>query len=532
MLNEVDPAANRTTANGATTVFPYTFEITLKTDIEVLVDLVVKTVDVDYTVDGLGNSGGGNVTFFAAPANLSIVTRLRKQPASQLSVYTPNEGFPHERVMVDLDKLAMQIQQIKEQLHRGFFLPKSSALSDQGVDVPTVGAFARGKSGGGIDWATPTNAGPLSSPVAIADGGTGATTAAAARTNLGITALGEVLDTDLRVIGNLDNTKKLAFQVDGFTTGNTRTFTHPDADLTLPAVTAAGDIPIASASGVLSKIAVGAAGTIPISRAASSLKVAYVPALFGSRYGHTYAHGDGAGGGDQTNDWTFTAGGCMDVTGAYWIQTVALTKQADVAWAVGTAAGLLDTGAVGNSDYYLFVIARSDTGVTDYLMSLSPTAPTMPANYDFKRLIGWFKRVAGVNVLLKTYETEGGGLQVLWDSPTLDINLANTLTTSRRTDAVKVPLNFSVIAALNVVINDTSGNWHTIIYCPDMPDLAPSVSAAPLATIGVSVSAGSSIIGNIFVRTSATGTIAARSVVALMDLYAVTTLGFTWARRN
>ena len=207
MLNEVDPAANRSTANGSTTVFPYTWQITLKTDIEVLVDAVVKTVDVDYTVDGLGVSGGGNVTFFAAPANNSIVTRLRKQPASQLSVYTPNEGFPHQRVMADLDKLTMQIQQVKEQLHRGFFLPKSSNLSDQGVDVPVVGSFARGKVGGGIDWATVTSSGSLSLPVAITDGGTGATTAAGARTNLLVYSENTLIDAkgDL-LVGASDNT--------------------------------------------------------------------------------------------------------------------------------------------------------------------------------------------------------------------------------------------------------------------------------------------------------------------------------------
>jgi len=206
MLNEVDPAANRSTANGSTTVFAYTFEIARKEDIEVLVDLVVKTVDTDYTVDGIGNSGGGNVTFISAPANATTVTRLRKQPGSQLSDHVSNT-YNAELIEADLDKLAMQIQQVRETLHRGFFLPKSSALVDQGIDVPEVGRFARGKSGGGIDWATPTNAGPLSSPVAIADGGTGATTAAGARTNLLVYSENTLVDAkgDL-LIGASDNT--------------------------------------------------------------------------------------------------------------------------------------------------------------------------------------------------------------------------------------------------------------------------------------------------------------------------------------
>ena len=206
MINEVDPAANRSTANGATTVFPYTFEISSNTDIEVLVDNSTKAVGTDYTVDGIGNSGGGNVTFLSAPANGTIVTRIRKQPASQLSDYVPNEPVPAERIEADLDKLVMQIQQVREQLHRALLLPKKSSLVDQGMDVPTVGAFARGKSGGGIDWATPTNAGPLSSPVGVVDGGTGATTAAGARANLLLYSENTLIDAkgDL-LAGSADN---------------------------------------------------------------------------------------------------------------------------------------------------------------------------------------------------------------------------------------------------------------------------------------------------------------------------------------
>ena len=246
-------------------------------------------------------------------------------------------------------------------------------------------------------------------------------------------------------------------------------------------------------------------------------------------YGLTYDNGT-----DAVNDLNINTGGAMDATGAYWMTlATALGKQSDVAWAVGgttgAPAGGLDTGAVGNNDYYIWLIARSDTGVVDALYSLSSTAPTMPANYDFKRLIGWFKRVAGTVVAMHTYETEGAGLELLWDSPTLDINLANTLTTARRTDAVKVPLNFSVTARLNVVLNDGLNTSNGYIYCPDMTDLAPSDTVAPLATMKLSSVSTEAVIT---VRTSAAGLIAARANVATMDLYAVATLGFTWARRN
>lgn len=235
---------------------------------------------------------------------------------------------------------------------------------------------------------------------------------------------------------------------------------------------------------------------------------------------------------DVTNDWNISAGGCMDATATYWMSTAAVIgKQADVAWAVGgTAAaplGMLDTGAVANADYYIWMIARSDTGVVDFLSSLSSTAPTMPTGYDFKRLRGWFKRVAGVNVLMDVYETEGGGVDVAWRVPTEDVTTANTLTTSRRTDAVKVPLNFSVIANMTVRMNDTATAFNARVTCPDETDAA--VTAVFSNFYGA---AGSPQNKNIIVRTSATGLIAARSDLATVDSYTIITNGFSWARRN
>jgi hypothetical protein len=154
----------------------------------------------------VGSATGGTVTFLSPPANASIVTLLRAQPASQLSTYFPNEPFPSTRVERDFDRLVMQVQQLKEQLGRALTFQKSSALTGQGIDAPTAGLFARAKSGGGIEWATPTNAGALSTPVGVADGGTGATTAAGARANLLNYTEQNVIDAkgDL-LVGQFDN---------------------------------------------------------------------------------------------------------------------------------------------------------------------------------------------------------------------------------------------------------------------------------------------------------------------------------------
>lgn len=240
--------------------------------------------------------------------------------------------------------------------------------------------------------------------------------------------------------------------------------------------------------------------------------------------------------GSQLNGWTYqnsgsdiaiAAGSGLDSTRAYFITGAALTKTTG-AWAAGNNAGGLDTGTIGNNDYYIWAIARSDTGVVDYLFSLSSTAPTMPASYNYARLIGWFKRAGGVNVAFHTYETNGGGIEFAWDAPALDINLSNTLTTSRRTDALRVPLNFSVIANIVAHIIDASAPCAINICCPDQTDVAPGYQAN-LAVINAPT--GTNAIAQLRIRTSSAGLIASRSNLATVDTYDVSTIGFEWARR-
>lgn len=97
-------------------------------------------------------------------------------------------------------------------------------------------------------------------------------------------------------------------------------------------------------------------------------------------------------GADRFHDINVTPGSCRDATDAVNMRLLgpsALVKQIDAAWAVGTNQGGLDTGTVAADTLYaVWLIKRSDTGVVDALISASFTAPTMPTNYDYKRLIG------------------------------------------------------------------------------------------------------------------------------------------------
>lgn len=88
-----------------------------------------------------------------------------------------------------------------------------------------------------------------------------------------------------------------------------------------------------------------------------------------------------------------------------------LGKRLDAAWVVGgtpaASLGGLDTGAIANGTYHVYLIQRSDTGVVDACFSASATAPTIggsiPAAYDRWRRIGSIIRAAGAIRVFQQY---------------------------------------------------------------------------------------------------------------------------------
>ena len=109
---------------------------------------------------------------------------------------------------------------------------------------------------------------------------------------------------------------------------------------------------------------------------------------------------------DTDHDIDIAVGEARDATNAVdMVLASTLTKQIDAAWAVGTNAGGLDgTESVGGTPdastmYYVWLIKRSDTGVVDALFSESATVPTMPTDYDYKRLIGAVLTDGSANII-------------------------------------------------------------------------------------------------------------------------------------
>ena len=179
-------------------------------------------------------------------------------------------------------------------------------------------------------------------------------------------------------------------------------------------------------------------------------------------------------GADADHDLTIETGSARDATDAVnLILGSALTKRGDEAWAVGNDAGALDVGSSLAADtwYYVWLIIRSDTGVVDVLFSTSATAPTMPTDYDYKRLIDARLTDGSGNFI----DMSSYGDERLWKT------VRSSYDASPGTNAVlvtldDVPTGIRTTALLAVAYTGASGNHWLLVTSPDQDDVEPSDS--------------------------------------------------------
>lgn len=110
---------SRWTYNGdsSTTAFPYDNLIFASSDLQVFVDDALQTLNTDYTVSGVGDNGGGSVTFTSAPASgTANVLIVRDVPSTQETDLPEGGPFPSESVEDALDKLTVLVQQLDDLL--------------------------------------------------------------------------------------------------------------------------------------------------------------------------------------------------------------------------------------------------------------------------------------------------------------------------------------------------------------------------------------------------------------------------------
>lgn len=187
----------------------------------------------------------------------------------------------------------------------------------------------------------------------------------------------------------------------------------------------------------------------------------------------------------------------------------ALVKSIAANWAVGVT-GALDTGTVAASTtYHVFIIMRTDTGVVDWLFSLSPTSPTMPTNYTKKRRIGSIRTDGSAHILAFSQN----GDEFLWGAGKADIN--TTVGTASTLFALTVPTGLKVNALLRFV-SSTNG---AVVSSPDEGTVAWNSPAGQQTTFGTGGAA------TVNVRTNTSGQVSIVASAAATPIFGAT---FGW----
>ena len=250
-------------------------------------------------------------------------------------------------------------------------------------------------------------------------------------------------------------------------------------------------------------------------------------------HGHCWGLTLSNNGADATNDIDVAVGEAMsddvDSNDAVLIRlTSAITKQLDVAWAVGSAAGgRASGGAIANTTYHVFLIMRPDTGVVDVAFDTSATGANLSANtnvaYTKKRRIGSILRESAAIV---GFVQDGQFFQR--KTAVLDV-AANNPGTSAVSRTLSVPSGIRVRALVNVGLDISTPGGALYLSDLDATDSAPSLTAAPLGQIGRDFSTGNlnQVSGSIMVRTNTSAQIRSRVSAsdANTDLY-IATLGW------
>ncbi|QNP80978.1 hypothetical protein [Agrobacterium tumefaciens] len=219
---------------------------------------------------------------------------------------------------------------------------------------------------------------------------------------------------------------------------------------------------------------------------------------------------------DATNDIDIAVGECASDDTIPWLMTLSssLTKRLDATWAVGSGNGGLDTGAITNGTYHLFLIQRSDTGVVDALFSNSATSPTMPTNYDRKRRIGSILRVAGT---ILAFVQRGDH----FDFVTARTERNSTAAQASTLFSVGVPFGIVVQPKLSTVQSQgTSGNCQTLLGS------AGGVLAQYTITSAAGESASAVIAGSIFTNASSQIQFAVEIFSGTLSLNTLTNFGW------
>ena len=200
----------------------------------------------------------------------------------------------------------------------------------------------------------------------------------------------------------------------------------------------------------------------------------------------------------STTSFGITAGMARDSTDAITIPLPASLTKTTAIWSAGTANGALDASAVtANNWYHVFIIYKAATATSDILISLSPTAPTLPSGYGYFRRIGSLLTNAS-SQFIKFWQYHD---DFVWDVPANDVNAAANPGTSAVTRTLSVPSGVKVKALMFVWTDGANGSAsdsQTVYFSSlDTTDTAANVTVGSTyifySGAGVEIGAGGQV---------------------------------------
>lgn len=170
-------------------------------------------------------------------------------------------------------------------------------------------------------------------------------------------------------------------------------------------------------------------------------------------------------------------------------QASAFTKSLS-AWAAASGNGGLDTGSIAASTWYhVHEIRKTSDGSIDYLLSLSPTAPTMPSGYVARRRIGSILTNGSSQIVAFIQN----GNTFTWDIPLSEVNVTNP-GTAAVTKALTVPTGVAVYPIMAWALqNVSSANFNILVSPLSITDTTPSSTLYTLTSAATNQASNSTI---------------------------------------
>jgi hypothetical protein len=130
-------ARNQYTATAGQTVFAYTFEVYDKDDLVVLKNSTTLSEGSNYTVSGVGNDNGGNITLAVGATAGDVITIYRDMALNRTTDYQNSGDFLASEVNEDFDRLWLAIQQNATSDSRSVKKPVTD-LSSINMELPVA----------------------------------------------------------------------------------------------------------------------------------------------------------------------------------------------------------------------------------------------------------------------------------------------------------------------------------------------------------------------------------------------------------